>query len=95
MPNAQQAVWQYGGATEKRSAYCSLISFCSIVTNNIQQLNKQSTFSYKFGFGYGLTNHGMPPHRQAVPLYTSQRWGNTLMLSNDVGRQFSFHKFFG
>ena len=27
--NAQQAVWQYGGATNIFSAFCSLISFSS------------------------------------------------------------------
>ena len=64
----QQAVWQYGGATNILSTFLFANRLQFQLTNNAEQLNKQWTFIYKFSFGYGQTNHGFPPHRQAVPL---------------------------
>jgi hypothetical protein len=62
----QQAVWQYGGATNIFSTFCSLIGSSPGFTFTIELLLLSSSSVILFGSGSGLEVFQIPPHRQAV-----------------------------
>ncbi len=68
--NAQQAVWQYGGATNICSAFCSLIGFSSSrrITPGIR-INNELLF---INLAAVTDDFQIPPHRQAVSVVRHQ-----------------------